>query len=87
MRQRGVPAAAGRPHSKGLELKTVSMRRGCSEAQGLHHCIMERGAELLNLLILARGMHAIGEQYDKKLAVRVDPDAGAGKTGVAEAVR
>ncbi len=47
---------------------------------------MKSGTELCDLLVFASGVDAVGEECDEELAVRVDPDAGAGEAGVAEAV-
>ena len=48
---------------------------------------MKRRANLRHFLIIARGMDAIGEQHNKKFAVRIDPDGSAGKAGVAKTMR
>src|SRR5215469_10161543 len=57
------------------------------EAEGFDDRVVNRGTDFGDLMIFARGMDAVGEQHDEKLAVGVDPDAGAGEAGVAVAVR
>ncbi len=37
--------------------------------------------------LVARGIHAIGEQNDEKIALGIDPQRSAGEAGVAEAFR
>jgi hypothetical protein len=48
---------------------------------------VKRRADAADLVVVARGMHAIGEQHHEKLAVGIDPQRRAGKTQVAEAAR
>src|SRR5277367_3007670 len=61
-------------------------RGECREAQRLHYGIVEGGTDLLDLRVFSSGMDAIGEEDHEELAVGVNPDAGAGEAGVAEAV-
>src|ERR1700719_2877972 len=78
--------AARKVHRLGARTLTGRNWR-TGEAQGLHHGIVQRGADLGDLLVFAGGIDAVGQQDDEELAVRVDPDRCAGKAGVAEAVR
>ena len=47
---------------------------------------MQGGPNLGNFVVLARGIHAIRQQHNKELAVRIDPDRGTSETGMTEAV-
>ena len=57
------------------------------QSQRLHHGVVQIPPHLLNLLILPRRMHAIRQEHDKQLPVRIDPDGGSGESRVPESVR
>src|SRR5258708_1300311 len=84
-RTKGPPAVSPSPLKVNLEL-SLCWRCHCWESQSLHDGVVEGWAELRDFLGFARGMDAICEQDHEQLAVGIDPDAGAGEAGVAEAV-
>src|SRR5271156_3301101 len=65
-----------------------SLRGGgrCRQSESLDHPIVQRRPHLGDFVIFPCGIHAIGQHHNKKLAVRIDPNRGAGKTGMPEAV-
>ena len=70
----------------------VASRLSCGdscggEAECFHDRVVNRGADFGNFVIVARGIHAIGQEDGKELAVRVDPDGRASEASVSVAVR
>lgn len=61
--------------------------RRIGEAEGLHDGVVEGRADLGDFVIFARGIDAIGEQYDENLAVWVNPNGSAGEAGVSVTMR
>ena len=51
------------------------------------HRVMHGGPHGRNLVVFARGIDAIGQQDDEKLAVRINPDRRAGKSQMPETAR
>src|SRR5580698_231156 len=62
------------PDLQGIVPRKLSRGRRGGEAEGGDGGVCERGADLANLLVRASGVHAIGEQDDEKLALRIDPN-------------
>src|SRR5688572_5087881 len=55
-------------------------RIGNGDLNGIVHGAAQRHV----LLILAPGIHAIGQEHHEQIALKVDPQAGAGEPGVAD---
>src|ERR1700678_487243 len=55
------------------------------QPERLDNRIVQSRAHLADLFVGARGVHAIGQQDHEKVALRVNPQRGAGKPGVTKA--
>src|SRR5258708_40042543 len=51
------------------------------------HEIGDAPADLKDLHVGARGVHAVGQQYNEDVAVGIEPDGRAGEAGMSECVR
>src|SRR5579885_1160549 len=69
------------------EASLVRRHRHGRESERLHDGVVQRGTNLGDLVVFSRGVHAIGQENHKELAIGINPDGGAGKAGVAETMR
>src|SRR5437763_1323342 len=53
-------------------------------SQRFHHRVVKRGTDLLNRIVVARGMHAIGEKHHVDIALGIDPQRRPRETRMAE---
>ena len=58
----------------------------CAQAQGFHDGVVDGGTHVSDFHVFARGIDTIGQQNDKELAIRIDPNGCAGEPGVAIAM-
>ena len=58
-----------------------------SGSQLPHHRVVHRGSHLLDRVVRARRVHAVGEQHHVDRSIRIDPQRRAGEAGVAEGPR
>jgi hypothetical protein len=72
------------PDRNRLRFEVGLARRGTLVGKGSDHGIGDGGARLPDQLVLAARVNAVSEQDDEKLALGIEPDRGAGETGVAE---
>src|ERR1700690_202828 len=56
------------------------------QSQGLENGVVQRGSNLPDFLVGARGVHAIGEQNHEEIAFRINPNGSARKPRMAEAL-
>jgi len=70
----------------GPHRRVLGARRRRRIGERAHDGVGDRRPRLADEVVLARGVHAIGQQHEEELAVGIDPDRRAGEAGVAEGV-
>src|SRR5262245_633335 len=60
---------------------------GSENLQLAHHCVVNRRTNLFDRIVLPRRVHAVGQQYDVDVFLRINPERRSGKPGVAEGAR